>query len=404
MTDLKMTLEDWLVQLVGTPDQDFLQQCVAQLAEGLMELEVSDIAGARRYERGGERTDYRNGYRSRLWQTRAGDIPLRIPKLRSQGYSPSFIEPRSRVEKAMFAVIQEAYIHGVSTRKVTEIAQAMGLSHVDKSRVSRICAELDESVGQWRNRDLSDINHPYLWIDAKYLKVRQGGRVVSKALVVAYAVRADGYRSILGCDLFSCESRGTWKSFLRSLKERGLHGVELVISDAHRGLVEAIEEELLGSTWQRCTVHFLRNMASHVAKKDRSALLTVLRSIFSQEDGSSAHARLASSAAALGERQPRVAELLREAEESVLAYFDFPSSHWRQIRSTNPLERLNKEIGRRSDVVGIFPDDASALRLLGAVLMEQDDEWQVSKRYMSLESITAIQNRKETPEVTVAAK
>lgn len=404
MTDLKMTLEDWLVQFVGNPDPDFLHRCVQHLAQGLMELEVSDIAGAKRYERDSGRTDYRNGYRNRLWQTRAGDIHLKIPKLRNQGYSPSFIEPRSRVEKAMFAVIQEAYVHGVSTRKVTEIAQAMGISHVDKSKVSRICSELDELVGQWRSRDLSTIAHPYLWIDAKYLKIRQGGRVVSKAFVVAYAVREDGYRSILGCDLFACESRATWKSFLRSLKGRGLRGVELVISDCHSGLVEAIEEEFLGCSWQRCMVHFLRNMASHVAKKDRSALLTVLRSIFSQEDGASARARLASSAAALHERQPRVAELLKEAEESVLAYLSFPSAHRNQIRSTNPLERLNKEIGRRADVVGIFPTDASALRLIGAVLMEQDDEWQVSKRYMSLESMKAIHAKKEVAKVTVAAK
>lgn len=403
MTDLKMTLRDWLVQGISALDEDFLASGAKMLAEGLMELEVSDKVGAERYERSGERENYRNGYRSRLWQTRVGDIALRVPKLRSGGYTPRFVEPRSRIEKAMFTVIQEAYINGVSTRKVTDIAKAMGISHIDKSKVSRICTELDAVVTQWRTRPLDDCDHPYLWLDAKYLKVRDGGRVVSKAFIVADAVRSDGYRTILGCELAETESRASYKAFLRGLKERGLSGVKLVISDAHTGLKEAIEEEMLGAVWQRCTVHFMRNMAGHVAKKDRDALLTVLRSIFAQESQAQARARLSEAADALDQRMPKVAELLVEAEEEILAYMSFPPAHWRQIRSTNPLERLNKEIGRRADVVGIFPNNRAAIRLVGAVLMEQDDEWRVTKRYMSLESINAISTG-STTEIAVAAK
>ena len=403
MTDLKMTLRDWLVQGISALDEDFLATGAKMLAEGLMELEVSEKAGADRYERSGKRANYRNGYRSRLWQTRVGDIELRVPKLRHGGYTPSFVEPRSRIEKAMFTVIQEAYINGVSTRKVTDIAQAMGISNIDKSKVSRICAEIDGIVTQWRTRRLDDCEHPYLWLDAKYLKVRDGGRVVSKALIVAYAVRSDGYRTILGCELAETESRATYKAFLRGLKDRGLKGVKLVISDAHVGLRDAIEEEMLGAVWQRCCVHFMRNMAGHVAKKDRDALLTVLRSIFAQESQAQARARLSEAADALDKRMPKVAELLVEAEEEILAYMSFPAAHWRQIRSTNPLERLNKEIGRRADVVGIFPNNRAAIRLVGAVLMEQDDEWRVTKRYMSLESINAISTG-STTEIAVAAK
>jgi transposase-like protein len=387
MTDLRMTLENWLVQMVDEIDKDFLKAAVKKLAEGLMELEVSGRAGAKRYERSEERRDERNGYRERDWDTRAGTIPLRIPKLRQQGYQPSFLEPRTRSERALFAVVQEAYVMGVSTRKVDALVQALGVTAMDKSRVSRICAELDDQVQQWRQRKLTKA-FPYLMLDAKYVKVRDGGCVVSKALVVAYAVQEDGFRSVIGMDLFAVESTATWRSFLRSLVDRGLHGVKLVVSDDHQGLKAAIAEVLTGSAWQRCTVHFMRNMEGHVVKKDREALKVMLRSILKQESHAEARRRLQEAAEALGSNP--VARLLLDAEEELLAHMAFPTAHWKQLRSTNPLERLNKEIARRVDVVGVFPNDASAVRLVGMLLVEQDEEWQLSKRYLSLESLEKV--------------
>lgn len=397
---MKISAKDWLRKLVEGVDEDFLRSGLAALARGVMELEVSELAGADRYERSDERADVRNGYRNRRWDTRAGSVELRIPKLRGQGYQPSFLEPRRRSEAAMLAVVQEAYVLGVSTRKVEDLVRAMGVESMDKSQVSRMCAELDERVTEWRTRKLEG-RYPYLWVDAKYLHVREGSRVVKKALVVGYGVREDGFREVVGVDVFALESAATWRSFLRSLIERGLHGVELVISDAHVGLREAIGEVFVGAGWQRCYVHFMRNMEGHLPRRDRPALKAVLKRIFDQTTHKEAQQHLREAAERLAEKHPKLAALLDDAEASVLAYMAFPEAHWRQIRSTNPLERLNKEIGRRADVVGIFPNDASVLRLIGMVLCEQDDEWKVGRRYFSLESMAQLRV-KEQPKLEEA--
>jgi transposase-like protein len=287
----------------------------------------------------------------------------------------------------LFSVVQEAYVHGVSTRKVEELVQALGVSGMDKSRVSRMCAELDELVEEWRHRRLEKAC-PYVMLDGKSVRVREGGRVVNKAVLVAYGIQEDGYRSVLGLDVSCVESTATWRSFLRGLKERGLRGVKLVISDDHEGLKAAVAEVFTGSSWQRCVVHFMRNLEGHVAKKDRDALRAIIRSILKQESKERARERLREAAEALG--RTKVAELLLEAEEDILAHMSFPASHWKQLRSTNPLERLNREIARRVRVVGIFPTDRSVLRLVGSLLMEQDEEWQLGRRYMSLESMAQV--------------
>ena len=381
-----INLKDDLRKLIDRVDDDILLRGVETLAHALMDLELTDKIGAERHERTNDRRDYRNGTRQRTWETRVGPVELRIPKLRHSGYQPSFLEPRRRSEKALLSVVQEAYINGVSTRKVENLVQAMGLESFDKSRVSRACEALSEQVEAWRNRPL-DQPCPYLWVDAKYIHVRVGSRVVKRALVVAYAVRDDGYREILGADVFACESEATWERFLRSLIGRGLNGVELVISDAHEGLKNAIGKVLLGAAWQRCYVHFMRNMEGHLAKGERPALKALLKRIFDQENHADAQEHLRAVVDGLSERHPRVAALLAEAEADVLAYMSFPAAHWRQIRSTNPLERLNREIGRRTDVVGIFPNDAALIRLVGMVLIEQDDEWKVGRRYFSQASM-----------------
>jgi len=387
MTDSRMTKEEWLGHLLDTDGGDFVRAAVKQVAEAVMEMQVSQLAGAQLYERAESRADHRNGYRERSWDTRAGTIELRVPKLRRQGYQPSFLEPRTRAEKALFAVVQEAYVKGVSTRKVEALVQAMGVASMDKSRVSRMCSELDELVEQWRGRELSQ-PCPYLMVDAKYVNVRSGGVVVSKALVVAFAVQADGKRSILGTDLFELESTATWRSFLRSLVERGLRGVKLVVSDDHLGLRAAIKEVFTGAAWQRCTVHFMRNMEGHVKRSDRDAVKTVIRSVLRQETKEAARKRLREAVEALG--TTKVGRLLEAAEEELLAHMSFPTAHWTKLRSTNPLERVNKEIARRADVVGIFPTDRSVLRLVGALLMEQDEEWMLARRYLSMGSLKRV--------------
>lgn len=389
MTNLSIAFEE-LLRKNGVDDGDFLREAVAVLCQALMELEVSRKVGADRYQRTDQRSTYRNGYRTREWETRVGTVNLRIPKLREGSYFPSLLEPRRRAEKALVAVVQEAYVHGVSTRKVDELVQALGLGGISKSEVSRLCAELDEHIEAFRNRPLEG-RYPYVWLDAKYVKVREGGRVMSMALVLATAVNDKGEREVLGFDVGLSEDGAFWTAFLRQLIARGLRDVLLVTSDAHEGLKEAIRTVLVGATWQRCRVHFMRNLLAQVPKSAQPMVAALVRTIFAQPDKASAHAQLAAVAANLAGRFPKAAQLLLKAEEDILAYLAFPAEHRRQLHSTNPLERLNREIGRRTDVVGIFPNRAAVIRLAGAVLQEQHDEWTAaSRRYFSQESMSKL--------------
>lgn len=367
-------------------DVDFLRDGLKMLAEAFMDLEIKSKTGAELYERSGERQSYRNGYRERVWDTRAGTVPLRIPRLRMGSYFPSLLEPRRRAERALLAVIQEAYVLGVSTRKMETLVQALGMEGISKSEVSRICGDLDEEVNKWRRRPLEG-EYPYLWLDATYVKVREGGVVMSQAIVIAYGVRETGEREVLGIDVGLGEDGAFWTEFLRGLISRGLCGVRLVISDAHLGLREAIATVLGGAAWQRCRVHFMRNALARVPRAAQNEVAATIRSIFAQPDKESAHRQLRFITDQLRPRHYRVAELLEEAEEDLLAHMWFPREHWRKLYSTNPLERVNKEIKRRTNVVGIFPNRNAVIRLVGALLMEQQDEWISGRRYFSEESI-----------------
>lgn len=396
-----MELTDFLRKAAGGGDVDFLREGVRVLAQALMELEVSERVGATKHERSEVRTTHRNGYRDRVWDTAAGAIELKIPKVREGSYLPSLIEPRRRIDRAMLAVIQEAYVHGVSTRKVDDIVTALGMTGVSKSSVSRICAELDEVVADFLSRPLL-ATYPYVWLDATYLKSREAGHVASVAAVVAIGVTATGEREVLGCDIGSSEDAAFWTEFLRSLVTRGLSGVKLVVSDAHVGLKEAISSVLAGSSWQRCRVHFMRNALVRVPKGAQHMVAAAIRTIFAASDIEEAKAQLRSIADGLTPRYPAVAELLLAAEDDVIAHMAFPREHWTKISSTNPLERVNKEIKRRTDVVGIFPNRSSALRLTGAVLLEQHDEWQVGRRYIGAESMARIDGPRSDEEVVGA--
>jgi transposase-like protein len=382
-----MDLPAFVGTLLEEQDGDVLREGIRVLSQALMETEVAGLIGAERHERTGERTAYRNGSRLRTWDTRVGTIELAIPKIRPGTYFPSLLEPRRRAEQALLAVVQEAYVHGVSTRKVDDLMRALGLEGISKSEVSRICGELDTAVAAFRTRALTG-EHRYLWVDATYHKVRVDGRVVSQATVVAIGVTTNGDRQVLGLDVGPSEDRAFWTAFLRSLVKRGLHGVRLVVSDAHEGLKQAIATVLSGTTWQRCRVHFMRNLLATVPQGTRDAIAAVVRTIFAQPDHASALAHLRKIADALRPRFPRTATLLEDAAEDILAYRHLPIEHQRQLHSTNPLERLNKEIKRRSNVVGIFPNPAAVIRLVGALLIEQDDEWAVAeRRYFSAESM-----------------
>lgn len=387
MTDASMALVEYLRKAGGFENSDFLKEAVQRMAQAFIELELEQQIGAAKHERSADRLAYRNGYRPRVWETRVGEIPLEIPRLREGSFFPTLLEPRRRSEKALLAVVQQAYIQGVSTRKVDELLQALGLTGIDKSRVSRICSELDEHVKQFRERSLSETAYPYLWLDALYLKVRQNGRVVSMAVVIAIGVRDTGEREILGLDVGAAESEPFWLQFLRDLTARGLKGVQLVISDAHEGLKKAIAQALSGASWQRCRVHFMRNVLSYIPKGDKSMVAAAMRTIFAQPTQAAASAQLATVVAAMEKRWPKPAALVAAAESDILAYMAFPEDHWRRVYSTNPLERLNKEVKRRTNVVGIFPDTASVIRLVGSLLIEIDDEWQVGRRYFSRQSM-----------------
>lgn len=385
-----MEFEALLDKVLTEESPDFLQEALRVLSSRLMELEVTRLTGAAKGERTPDRKDHRNGYRPRRWDTRAGTLGLQVPKLRRTPYVPCFLEPRRRGERALLSVVQEAYVHGVSTRKVEDLLQAMGVERISKSEVSRICKELDETVQEFRTRSLTECRYPYVWLDARYEKVRVDRRVVSNAVVVAYAVRETGEREVIGVDVGPSEEEAFWKQFLRGLVERGLSGVQLVISDAHAGLKKAIRTVLSGATWQRCRVHFMRNALSRVSKKTQPLISATLKTIFAQPSQKQALEQARKVADALRKTHPRVAELLDEAAEDVLAFMGFPRAHWRQIHSTNTVERLNREIRRRTAVVGIFPNQASLLRLVGMLLIEQNEEWTVSRRYLSQQSMAQL--------------
>jgi transposase-like protein len=383
----KMDLSAFVGKLLAEHDGDVLHEGVRVLAQALMEAEVASQIGGERYERSAERTAYRNGYRMRTWDTRVGTLELAIPKVQPGSYFPSLLEPRRRGERALVAVVQEAYVHGVSTRKVDDLMRALGLEGISKSEVSRVCGALDAEVEAFRTRPITG-EHPYVWIDATYHKVRQDGRVISMATVVAIGVTADGERQILGVDAGPSEDAAFWTAFLRDLKRRGLSGVRLVISDAHEGIKQALAKVLTGATWQRCRVHFMRNLLAVVPKGAREAVAAVVRTIFAQPDHASAVAQLRRVVDGLRARFPEAVTRLEEAAEDVLAHLHFPKAHRARLHSTNPLERLNKEIKRRTHVVGIFPMRGALLRLVGAILAEQDDEWAVAdRRYFSAESM-----------------
>ena len=385
MTDDRMAL----IELIEKgADGDLVRDLLAFAAERMMELEVEARTGAPAGGRNPDRLTWRNGYRERAWETRAGRIDLAIPKLRKGSYLPSFLEPRRTAEKALTAVIQEAYVHGVSTRSVDDLVKAMGGSGVSKSQVSRLCEEIDARVNAFLARPLEGA-WPYLWIDATYVKVREAGRIVSRAVIVAVGVNTDGRREVLGVATGASEAEPFWKAFLRSLADRGLRGVKLVVADDHKGL-RAAAAKVFSATHQRCRVHWMRSALAHVPPKQRPAAVAMLKTIFAQDSAEAAHAQWQQVADALRERFSRLAELMDGARDDVLAYMTFPREHWPQIASTNPLERLNGEIKRRSDVIGIFPNDRAAIRLVGALMLEQNDEWAVSRRYMSLEALAAL--------------
>lgn len=398
-TNDRMALLEELRKYLADKDKDFLREAVTVVVNSLMDSEVSSIVGAEKYERSGERNTYRNGYRDREWNTRLGTLELKIPKLRQGSYFPSLLEPRKMSEKALLNVVQEAYIHGVSTRKVDDLVEALGMKGIDKSQVSRISKQLDDFVEEFRNRKLES-EYPYLWLDATFPKVREGGRVCNMALVIAVGVNKSGEREILGFDVGMSEDGEFWKEFLRGLVSRGLKGVKLVISDSHEGLKMAIKEILTGTTWQRCRVHFIRNVLSQVPKKYQGMVSSIVRTIFAQNDQKSAKLQLRHVVDELKDRFPKAMAILQDAEDDVLAYMAFPHEHWSKICSTNPLERLNREIRRRTDVVCIFPNREAVIRLVGAMLMEQNDEYQVGRRYLSLESMAKIT---DTGEYTLAA-
>ena len=392
MAEDRMAVLDTVRKAISEGDVDFLREGMRVLAQAVMEAEVSELTGVPRGERNpAERLTHRNGYRDRRWDTRVGTIELAVPRVRDGSYLPSLLDPRRRTERALLAVIQEAYVSGVSTRRVDDLVRAMGIDGISKSEVSRICGALDAEVDRFRSRPLGELACPYLWLDATYLKVREGGRVVSMACLVAVGVAANGERRVLGLELSPGNDEGSaWPAFIRALVGRGLHGVRLVISDDHAGLVKAVHEELLGSGWQRCRVHFTRNAQDLVPRSARSMVASAIRSVFEQPDGVSAREQLDRVIDGMARPYPRVAELLTAAEPDLLSHFAFPATHRSRIRSTNPLERLNKEIKRRTGVVGIFPNRAAVIRLVGMIVTEQDDEWQDGRRYFLPETMTAI--------------
>jgi putative transposase len=386
MTDDKIALRELLEK--GS-DATFLREMIGFAAQRLMELDVQSLTGAGHGERSADRLTQRNGYRDRDWETRAGTVELRIPKLRKGSYFPGFLEPRRTAEKALTAVIQEAYIQGISTRSVDELVKAMGMSGISKSQVSRLCEEIDERVQAFLGRPIEG-DWPYLWIDATYVKVREAGRIVPAAVIIAVAVNSDGRREVLGMDVGPSEAETFWTGFLRQLARRGLRGVKLVVSDAHEGIKAAVTK-VLRAAWQRCRVHFMRNALAHAGKTQRRVVSAFIGTAFVQDDADAARMQWRQVADQLRIKVPKLAGFMDDAETDVLAFMGFPKDHRAKIHSTNPIERLNGEIKRRTDVVGIFPNEAAIKRLVGAVLLEQNDEWAVQRgRYMTLETIAPL--------------
>jgi putative transposase len=394
------TYADLLARLGDDGTKELFRRLLEQALQDLIDAELTSEIGARRHERSDARSNYRNGGRARTLSTPAGDVELRIPKVRVGSFFPSLLEPRRRVDRALWAVIMTAYITGTSTRKVDDLVKALGCdTGVSKSTVSRICSEIDEQVEVFRTRRLDHLRFPYVFVDATYVKARVNHHIVSRAVVVATAVAADGNREVLGLDVGDSEDEVFWTQFLRTLRDRGLSGVKLVISDAHAGLKAAIARVFQGASWQRCRVHLMRNLLAHVPKHHKEMIAATVRTVFAQPDPQSTREQLRQVVGMLETRYPNAARLLQDAEHDVTAYAEFPRVHWRKIASTNPLERVHKEIKRRSNVVGIFPDDASVIRLVGAVLAETHDEWQTAdRRYLSEGSMQQIgQPPKEVP-------
>jgi putative transposase len=380
---------------------DRVKVAAQTMYQALIDAELTAVIGAGPWEHSPDRTAHRNGYRPRVFSTAAGDLELAIPKLRSGSFFPSLLERRRRVDQALFAVVMEAYLHGVSTRKVDDLVKALGIdSGISKSEVSRICADLDLEVGAFRDRTLAETTYPYVFLDATYCKARVNHRVVSQAVVIATGVTGDGRREVLGFDVGDSEDGAFWTAFLRSLKARGLSGVQLVISDAHTGLKAAIGAVMIGAAWQRCRVHFLRNVLAQVPRGNTEMVAAAIRTVFAQPDAQHVHEQFETIAMMLGRQLPKVEQMMREARDDLLAFTAFPQQHWRKIWSTNPLERVNREVKRRTEVVGVFPNPAALLRLSGAVLVEIHDEWAVAseRRYLSEASMKLITNPTHQPE------
>ncbi len=399
MTLIQSDLAELLDAIRAGGDIDVVRSAVAFVLQALIEAEATEYIGAERFERSDKRITQRNGNRERLVSTKAGDVTLKIPKLRAGSFFPSILERRRRIDRALFAVVMEAYVHGVSTRKVDDLVQALGLeSGISKSEVSRICAELDNGLEAFRTRPLGHVEFPYVFLDATYLKGRVAHQVVSRAVVVATGVTMDGGREVLGVAVGDSEDKAFWSSFCRSLRARGLSGVRLVISDDHLGLKAAVSEVMIGSSWQRCRVHFMRNVLARVSRANAHMVAAAIGTIFAQPDASSVREQFGRIVATLTGEFPEVASMLEDAREDLLAFSVFPAEHWRKVWSTNPLERVHREIKRRTDVVGVFPNDAAVSRLVTAVVVETHDEWAVAeRRYLSETSMAQLRRREADP-------